>query len=98
MKFNTEIEDFKFNYSDIAYSDEEIITNSSEINKNEIKHLELSGTIEEIMKNIQTIINDNVIIGETYQYQCDNYSILIYPINSKLLEKKNSYRIIWMFI
>ena len=88
LKFNTEIEDFKFNYSDIVYSDEEIMTNSSEININEIKHLELSGTIEEIMKNIQTIINDNVIIGETYQYQCDNYSILIYPINSKLLEKK----------
>ena len=88
LKFNTEIEDFKFNYSDIAYSDEEIITNSSEMNKNEIKHLELSGTIEEIMKNIQTIMNDNVIIGETYEYQCDNYSVLIYPIDSKLLEKK----------
>ena len=88
MKFNTEIEDFKFNYSDIVYSDEENMTNSSEINTNEIKHLKLSGTIEEIMKNIQTIMNDNVIIGETYEYQCDNYSVLIYPIDSKLLEKK----------
>ena len=32
-------------------------------------------------------MKDDIIIGETYEYQSDNYSVLIYPLNSKLLDK-----------
>ena len=44
-------------------------------------------TKEEILENIQNIIEDT-IIGETYEYQKDDFSILIYPIDSNLLANK----------
>jgi hypothetical protein len=44
-------------------------------------------TKEEILENIQNIIEDT-IIGETYEYQKDDFSILIYPTDSNLLTNK----------
>ena len=44
-------------------------------------------TKEEILENIQNIIEDT-IIGDTYEYQKDDFSILIYPTDSNLLANK----------
>jgi hypothetical protein len=98
LRFSNEIDNYKYDYSDSDNNRETAIIISSESshnerintneNTNEITHLELDGKIEDIIKNIDQIMNDNVIIGETYEYQGENYSVLIYPFNSKLLDKK----------
>jgi hypothetical protein len=44
-------------------------------------------TKEEILENIGQIMN-NTIIGETYEYQEEDFSILIYPTDSSLLTNK----------
>ena len=44
-------------------------------------------TKENILENIQNIIEDT-IIGETYEYQKDDYCILIYPTDSNLTTNK----------
>ena len=85
LRFSNEIGNYKFIYSD-SDTNEETETN---INTNEIKHLELNyGTIEDIIDNIDEIMKDNVNLGETYECEKENYSIFVYPINSKLLDKK----------
>ena len=54
----------------------------------EIKILNLSSFEKnDIMENIEKIM-DNTIIGETYEYQNNELSILIYPTDSKLLTNK----------
>ena len=44
-------------------------------------------TKEEILENIELIMN-NTVIGETYEYQEEDFSILIYPTDSSLLTNK----------
>ena len=44
-------------------------------------------TKEEVLENIEKIM-DNTIIGETYEYQQDDFNILIYPTDSNLLTNK----------
>ena len=44
-------------------------------------------TKEEILENIGQIMN-NTVIGETYEYQEEDFSILIYPTDSSLLTNK----------
>ena len=58
--------------------------------KEQIKELNFPShniTKEEILESIEQIMNDT-IIGETYVYQKDDFSILIYPTNSRLLINK----------
>ena len=53
-----------------------------------IKILNLSSFEKnDIMENIEKIMV-NTIIGETYEYQNDELSVLIYPTDSKLLTNK----------
>ena len=44
-------------------------------------------TVDEILENIQKIM-DEIQIGETYEYQNNDFNLLIYPINSELLLNK----------
>ena len=44
-------------------------------------------TKEEVLENVKVIMND-VTIGEIYEYQKDDFSVLIYPTNSTLLTDK----------
>ena len=84
FRFKKEIDNYKYEYNSSDYNEE----TDNKINTNEIKHLKLNGKIEDIIDNINQIMKDDIIIGETYEYQSDNYSVLIYPFNSKLLDKK----------
>ena len=42
---------------------------------------------EEILEDIEEMVKDTVV-GETYEYQSEDFSILIYPTNSDLLTNK----------
>jgi len=84
FRFKKEIDNYKYEYNSSDYNEE----TDNKINTNEIKHLKINGKIEDIIDNINQIMKDNVTLGETYEYQSDNYSVLIYPFNSKLLDKK----------
>ena len=58
--------------------------------KEQIKELSLQKaniTKEEILENIEQIMN-NTVIGETYEYQEEDFTILIYPTDSELLTNK----------
>ena len=56
-------------------------------NPEKIKLLNVSISKEEILENINNIMKE-IVIGETYEHQNDNFSILIYPSSSKLLANK----------
>ena len=62
-------------------------TNPNQNTLNEINILKLDKTKEEILKDINTIMKD-VNIEETYEYTTKSFNLLIYPINSKLIENK----------
>ena len=62
-------------------------TNPNQNTLNEINILKLDKTKEEILKDINTIMKD-VNIEETYEYTTKGFNLLIYPINSKLIENK----------
>ncbi len=64
----------------------EINTNIQFINQEIIKK-ELNITKEDVIQNIESIIN-NTIIGEIYEIEGNNLSILIYPTNSTSLTNK----------
>ena len=71
---------------------EKITTNNYIIPKQErqIKELIIPKTIitkNEIIQNIKEII-DNTIIGETYEFKQDDFTVLIYPTDSNLLSNK----------
>ena len=62
-------------------------TNPNQNTLNEINILKLDKTKEEILQDINTIMKD-VNIEETYEYTTKSFNLLIYPINSKLIENK----------
>ena len=62
-------------------------TNPNQNTLNEINILKLDKTKEEILQDINTIMKD-VNIEETYEYTTKGFNLLIYPINSKLIENK----------
>ena len=71
---------------------EKITTNNYIIPKPErqIKELIIPKTIitkNEIIQNIKEIM-DNTIIGETYEFKQDDFTVLIYPTDSNLLSNK----------
>ena len=81
------------NYYNTEDIDEpEIISTDNNLpeKKGEIRELNMTKaniTKEEIMENIEQIMN-NTIIGETYEYQNEDFTILIYPTDSNVLTNK----------
>ena len=78
-----EIEDTSYIY-DIS---DKIISYDIDKKINKLEIANLNPTKEEILENIGKIM-DGIKLGETYEYQNNNFTLLIYPMNSELLNNK----------
>ena len=91
FKPKKQIINFQFNErNDETDTERKTDTDFEEIEKEnpeKIKLLNVSISKEEILENINNIMKE-IVSGETYEYQNDNFSILIYPSGSKLLANK----------
>ena len=91
FKPKKQIINFQFNErNDETDTERKTDTDFEEIEKEnpeKIKLLNVSMSKEEILENINNIMKE-IVSGETYEYQNDNFSILIYPSGSKLLANK----------
>ena len=90
MKINGGIKDFEIEEIDNELNTDEynnIISSDKGKKIKKINNINKYTKKEEILVDIDKIM-DEVNIGETFEYQNDDFNLLIYPINSELLKNK----------
>jgi len=90
LKINGGIKDFEIEEIDNELNTDEynnIISSDKGKKIKKINNINKYTKKEEILVDIDKIM-DEVNIGETFEYQNDDFNLLIYPINSELLKNK----------